>query len=244
MSTQQINSDLEKILAFNIQAQPDDVTCGPTCLHAVYDFYNKNMDLQQVIREVNQLEQGGTLAVYLGLNALEKGYQSIIYTYNLQLFDPSWFESEKEKSLIDNLRAQMEFKQDDEKLQWASEAYIRYLQAGGIIKYQELNPTLIKKYLRKSIPILTGLSATYLYNSPREIPETTQYHNIKGQPAGHFVVINGFSKKDNHFYVSDPLKQNPMGDSQYYKVAFNRLISAILLGIVTYDANLLIIYPK
>jgi hypothetical protein len=36
------------------------------------------------------------------------------------------------------------------------------------------------------------------------------------------------------------MNPNPL-KSQYYNVSFERLIQAILLGIVTYDANLLII---
>ena len=36
---------------------------------------------------------------------------------------------------------------------------------------------------------------------------------------------------------------NPMADGQKYEVSIDRVICSILLGIVTYDANLLIIEP-
>ncbi len=29
----------ELVLGFDIQAQPDEVTCGPTCLQALYQYY-------------------------------------------------------------------------------------------------------------------------------------------------------------------------------------------------------------
>jgi len=44
--------------------------------------------------------------------------------------------------------------------------------------------------------------------------------------------------------VADPLHDNPAFGGQYYRVDVGRLIASILLGIVTYDANLLIITPK
>jgi hypothetical protein len=44
--------------------------------------------------------------------------------------------------------------------------------------------------------------------------------------------------------VADPLMPNPMAFRQHYVVNVDRVICAILLGIVTYDANLLIIEPR
>lgn len=237
----QTESEIKKVLQFEIRAQPDDLSCGPTCLHAVYNFYGEILNLNDVINDVKQLEHGGTLAVFLGQHALQRGYDATIFTYNLQVFDPSWFKHDVD--LVEQLKRQMAYKMD-KGLLLASEAYIKFLEGGGKIKYQELTSLLIKKYLRKSIPILTGLSATYLYDSMREIPTSNQYDSVKGEPAGHFVVINGYNKEDRKFFIADPLNPNPLGSTQYYKVAFTRLISSILLGIVTYDANLLVIQPR
>ncbi len=46
------------------------------------------------------------------------------------------------------------------------------------------------------------------------------------------------------FYLSDPMEPNPLGKGQIYSVSFTRLINSIMLGIVTYDANLLVIEPR
>jgi hypothetical protein len=241
----QTNTDIKKVLKFDIRPQPDDLSCGPTCLHALYNFYGENLELDKVIKDVKQLEHGGTLAVFLAQHALQRGYETVIYTYNLQIFDPFWFKTDNADParLIDNLKRQMSYKVD-KGLLLASEAYIKYLDAGGEIRYQELSSSLIRKYLKKSIPLLTGLSSTYLYDSMREIPTSNQYDSVRGEPAGHFVVINGYNKEDRKFYIADPLNPNPMAETQYYKVSFGRLISSILLGILTYDANVLIIFPK
>lgn len=231
------------LLGFDIQAQPDDVTCGPTCLQALYNFYGDDVPLKEVIQEVKQLKLGGTLAVMLGNHALKRGYKAHIYTYNLNLFDPTWFKHSSKK-MIQYLREQMEFKHKRRKLRVASQAYIKFLQSGGEVFNSELDETLIKKYLKQSRPILTGLSATWLYGSAREIPQFDIYDSIKGEPAGHFVVITGFDEAKNTALITDPNEPNPLGQGKVYSVSFPRLINSIMLGIVTYDANLLIIEPK
>lgn len=233
----------ELVLRFDIQAQPDEVTCGPTCLHALYQHYDDNISLKEVIREVKQLKDGGTLAVMLANHALQRGYQAHIYSYNLNVFDPSWF-NQSSKQISQFLKEQMEFKHKRRKLQVASRAYIKFLELGGELHYAELDESLIKSYLSKGKPILTGLSATYLYGTPREIPQFDIYDSIKGEPAGHFVVITGFDEEQNSVSIADPMEPNPLGKGQVYSVSTVRLINSIMLGIVTYDANLLIIEPK
>ncbi|HBH25518.1 MAG TPA: peptidase-C39 like family protein [Cytophagales bacterium] len=232
----------QTLLEVPIEAQPDDVTCGPTCLQAVYGYYGLSLPLSRVIRQVKQLKSGGTLAVLLGQDALKRGFQVTIITYNLHMFDPTWF-NQKQIKLIEKLREQLEFK-STKKFQFAAESYINFLEKGGSIKFKDLTPTLIRSYLNKNQPILTGLSATYLYNSAREIGDTNTYDDIKGTPTGHFVVIDGYNRQNREALISDPLKPNPISDGQHYAVPIQRLINSIMLGIVTYDANLLIIEPK
>jgi hypothetical protein len=233
----------EKILDVSIKAQPDDVTCGPTCLQGVYQFFGDDILLKEVIDEVSQLSTGGTLAVLLGNHALSRGYGATIYTFNLTVFDPSWFR--KGVSLADKLKEQAQAKPNNKRLKMATKAYLTFLASGGEIKYEELTPALIKSYLSREIPILTGLSATYLYNTPREIGDVDiTYNDITGEPTGHFVIVNGYNPDSRQVYIADPLKSNPISEKQYYKVSFRKMITSIMLGVVTYDANLLMIYPK
>ncbi|MEP2025641.1 MAG: C39 family peptidase [Reichenbachiella sp.] len=233
----------EKILNVDIKAQPNDVTCGPTCLHGVYNYYRDVIPLKEVIQQVSSLSTGGTLAVLLGIHALQRGYEATIYTFNLHVFDPSWFKGKVD--LVAKLKAQMEAKADNEVLVAASQAYLDFLYLGGTIKYEALTPALIRSYLAKDIPILSGLSATYLYDSPREYGEfDVVYDDIKGEPSGHFVIVNGYDPDSRQVYIADPLKYNPISDYQYYKVSYQKMITSIMLGVVTYDANLLMIRPK
>lgn len=233
----------ELALSFDILAQPDEVTCGPTSLQALYRYYKDEIPIKQVIREVKHLKNGGTLAVMLGNHALKRGYKAQIYTYNLNIFDPTWFKHPSKK-IIGFLKEQMEFKYRRKKLQVASQAYIKFLESGGEIRYADLDEDLIKGYLKRSVPILVGLSATYLYGTAREIPQFDIYDSIKGEPSGHFVVVTGYDEDRNRVSIADPMEPNPLGKGQVYSVPFVRLINSIMLGILTYDANLLIIEPK
>ncbi len=229
-------------LDFDIKAQPDEVTCGPTCLHAIYQYYHDPIELKEVVKEVKSLKAGGTLAVMLGDHALRRGYKANLYTYNLNVFDPSWFQYSTRK-IIASLKQQMRYKYKRKKLLVASRAYVKFLEAGGKVFQSELTADLIKNYLKQSRPILTGLSATYLYGTMREIPVNNKFDSIRGEPVGHFVIINGYDEVTNTVSLADPMNPNPL-KSQYYSVNFDRLINSIMLGIVTYDANLLIIEPN
>jgi hypothetical protein len=80
-------------LDVSISKQPDNTTCGPTSLHAVYSYYNDTISLEQTIGEITQFDQGGgTLAVVLGKHAIKRGYSVTIYSFNIKIFDPSWFD--------------------------------------------------------------------------------------------------------------------------------------------------------
>src|SRR5262245_30387028 len=94
-----------------ILPQPDDSTCGPTCLHAVYRYFKDPVALDDVIAEVPRVAGGGTLAVNLANHALRRAYRALIVTYNLNVFDPSWFADER-PDLAERLSAQVAAKGD------------------------------------------------------------------------------------------------------------------------------------
>lgn len=236
------------MIDLTISTQPDDETCGPTCLQAIYSYYGLSITLKNVIEEVERSMSGGTLAPMLGQHALTLGFDTIIYANNLDVFDPTWFEPNESTAnhLIAKLDAQMKYKWDKGIIQ-SSLAYQKYLRHGGKVRFHTLSVPLLKEYFNQKIPILTGLSATYLYRSAREKYSkdgTALYDDIRGTPCGHFVVLCGYDDKNRHIIVADPHRENPLSHDNYYKVSSNRLINAIMLGVYTYDANLLIIQPK
>lgn len=230
------------MIDLEILPQPDDSTCGPTSLHAVYKHLGSPIPLTQLIAEINMLEEGGTLAVHLGIDAIRRGFIATLFTYNLRIFDPSWKDLGR-PSLIDKLHAQMKVKGAGRKFVDASLAYIHFLELGGLLRFDLLNRSLLHSYFDRGIPILAGLSATYLYECEREFVDRrgrVAYDDIRGVPAGHFVVLVG-TEEANQVRVADPYRSNPISGDHYYSVELERLLAAILLGIITYDANLLVI---
>lgn len=232
----------DRFLDLEIRAQPDDVTCGPTSLHAVYSFFDRGPSLEDMIGEIHSLKDGGTLAAFLGIDSLKRGFSARIYSYDLKVFDPSWAGLPGD-ALADKLRQQLQVKKG-KKFRIGSDAYLRFLELGGEIAFDDLNPELLDKAFDAGLPILTGLNATYLYGTRREF---TDRHNkaheddLRGGPVGHFVVLCG--RHGGLVRVADPYYDNPMSHGHFYDVPVQRLIRAILLGVITYDANLLVLSP-
>ncbi len=259
-------------LEFRIQSQPDDTTCGPACLASVFRFYGDDIGLEEVIAQTPALVEGGTLAVLMGEYALRRGYSVTIVTYNLRVFDPAWFGGEGNwpaegpaprpgdffpdrarlpcVDLVEKLGEQRLAKKSV-KLQMACTAYIDFISAGGHVLMHELNADVLRFYLNQERPILTGLSSTWLYQCPRQIGKTNRPDDVRGQPEGHFVVLRGYDRTRKVIHVADPWLANPFGTdcrvtgetANDYDVRIDRLTNSILLGVLTYDANLMIIQP-
>ena len=224
---------------FEIGRQPDDTTCGPTCLHAVYRYFGDEVPLEQLLREVPSLEGGGTLGVLLATDALKRGYRATIVTWNLQIFDPTWFEP-GHPDLRERLLLRARGKADP-RLDFSCRAYVEFLDAGGKLEFRDLEADLLRRYLRRRLPILTGLSASFLYREARERLPEGEPDDVLGDPVGHFVVLTGYRPKTREILVSDPLHPNPLAEVHTYPVKMERVIGAIYLGVLTYDANLIVL---
>lgn len=229
-----------------IQPQPNDTTCGPTCLHAVYGYYGEALPLQQVINETGSLSEGGTLGALLGQHALARRYDATIYTFNVRVFDPTWFDEHGHgrPELQDKLKEQIQAK-NNERLRYACGAYLGFLEAGGKLRMKDLTRGLLRHYLYQSHPIIAGLSSTFLYRAKREIGIDCKPDDINGLPTGHFVVLCGYDRDTKMVRVADPYLPNPIAPrDNYYVVDVDRVVCAILLGALTYDANLMIFTPS
>lgn len=238
-------SEIARELPVQRFLQPDDVTCGPTCLRKVYDFYGLDVDIEAVADAIERNEDGGTLAVFLGMAAIRQGLRARIYTYDLQIFDPTWSHLPREE-LIRKIRARSPYL-TDAKRRGAAVAYVRYLEKGGELAFDELTPALLKSIIDCGHPVLAGLSATYLYGFPRERWDEVNGRlvddDVAGDPTGHFIVVSGYDEWGRRLTVLDPSEHVPASPDGRLIVSAERLINSILLGDVTYDAVLLELWP-
>jgi Peptidase_C39 like family len=234
-------ADLER-LHLEIQIQPDDFTCGPTCLHAIYRYWGDEVPLLQLADEISRTPSGGTADVFLANHALRRGYRATIFTYNLRIFDPTWFLPGVD--IGDRLRRQ----RDEKAVQrpvfgLLTDAYLEFLELGGTLRYVDMSATLLRRWLRRGVPILTGLSSTYLYRKVREYGPDDDDDDVRGEPQGHFVVLCGYRRTRRSVIVADPFLEHPKAPDTHYEVSLDRVVGAILLGVLTHDANLLMIEP-
>ncbi|MEO6596886.1 MAG: hypothetical protein ABIP94_19245 [Planctomycetota bacterium] len=235
-------ADLER-LHLEISPQPDDFTCGPTCLHAIYRYWEDTVPMQDLVAEVARMPSGGTADVFLANHALKRGYRATIYTYNLRVFDPTWFHTPR-IDVSERLRQQRDFKGKERPvLALLCDAYIEFLALGGVLRYVDLAPPVLRRWLRRGVPILTGLSSTYLYNRAREYGPNDDDDDVRGEPQGHFVLLCGYRRDKRTVLVADPYLEHPMAPVTHYEVPLVRVVGAILLGVLTHDANLLMIEP-
>lgn len=227
-------------LPLDMPRQPTDSSCGPTCLHAIYRYYGMESDLDRLIDEIPQVEEGGTQLVHLGQHALRRGLSTRLISYNLRVFDPTWWTLD-----ADELRGKLERRigfLPSERLVAHHRAYLEYLELGGQLDFFDLHPGTLAQLLAQRVPVIAGLSATYLYHASRELPDGRD-DDVAGFPIGHFLVVIGWDAASQEVIVSDPFERNPFNPYGEYHVNVQRFINAVLLGIVTYDANLLLITP-
>jgi hypothetical protein len=179
--------------------------------------------------------------VLLGCHALARGYRATIHPYKLQIFDPTWF-GPGATDIAAKLRAQLEHKKGS-RLKAATRGYLEFLERGGELAMEDLSAALLRRYLKKDVPVITGLSATWLYGAAREFGPEGDDDDVRGEPVGHFVVLHGYDAEERTVHVADPLATNPWTRSLKYTAGMDRLVTSILLGVLTYDANLLVIHP-
>lgn len=225
-----------------VQEQPDAVSCGPVCLHAIYSYYEDRMSLQELISEISSLETGGTIGVFLGCHALRRGYQVTMNSVNTHVVDPSWFNLSHD-NLIQKLRHQLTYA-NDARVIYATKAYIQFLELGGKISFSNLSVSLLETYLKKGIPLLSGVNCTWFYQQMREytnLQNDVLYDEWLGKPCGHFIIIYKIDPQKEMLSIADPNIPNPLSNHHYYKTHFSHWLHAHLLGIMTYDAELLAI---
>jgi hypothetical protein len=232
---------VEDLIPFEIEPQPNDTSCGPTCLQAVYRYYGDAVPIEALLAEVPELADGGTLGVHLANHALGRGYRVTLYTWNLQAFDPTWFAPGAD--LRHRLAARIDAA-SERRYESAGSAYLDFLDAGGVLCMEDLTAGLLTSLLRRRIPILAGLSATFLYRSIRERPSDQEDDDIRGAPVGHFVVLSGYDAVSRTVLVNDPQHEHPFEGTNCYTVDMDRLIGAVYLGVLTYDGNLVAIEPR
>lgn len=230
-----------RTLAVRRVAQPDDTSCGPTCLHMVAAFHGIDLALPELIDTIPRTPSGGVHAVNIGVLALQHGLRAALYPLGLRVFDPTW-------RGLSRAALRLRLRQRGRRFAGTDHAALvalwdRFLALGGQVRPGELTADLLADALDRGHPLISGLSATWLYRHPRERPDDNQPDAVGGEGVGHFVVVSGYTGGGRSFRVEDPSPDAPFGRDGTYLAPAPRLQHAILLGDATHDAVLLELWP-
>jgi hypothetical protein len=76
-------------------------------------------------------------------------------------------------------------------------------------------------------------------------PNATTPDDVSGMPGGTSLRRAARLRAEERIvHVADPYQDNPLDDGLHYAVGMDRLVGAILLGVITWDANLTIVEPR
>ena len=125
----------------------------------------------------------------------------------------------------------------DYRLQHATEGYLEFLALGGRIRLADFSPRLVRE------SSAAGCRSSPACRRPTCIERCARFGDDQsddiccGSPR-HFVVIAGYDFPSRKVLVADPYEPNPYGGTREYWMRMERVGAAVLLGIVTHDANL------
>ena len=132
---------------------------------------------------------GGTLAVLLGIKALQDGYRANLYPLGLRVMDPTWRELKRSAlrdKLVQRASAMPTSVLRDEHL-----AYVEFLDLGGGVHIHELSPDLILGILEREADLGDevgrlghGQGAATLESIGEAAPGRELHHNERRRVVG------------------------------------------------------------
>ena len=143
--------------------QPDDLSCGPTCLAQVYRYYGHDKRaVRTVIDETARNPDGGTLAVYLGVSALRNGFGAASTRTTCGSSIPPGGSSPAAIAQAGEA-APAPGRPARPKLQRSRAAYIEFLGPRRQGALPELTRELMVRILAAAVTPSSRVGATYLY---------------------------------------------------------------------------------
>lgn len=225
-------------------AQKFDDECGPACVAQVLKFFSIDPEIDEIIEACSNSYKTRDWDYKMGTYLLSKGLRVTINTFQSFIYDPSWFDLEKNK-LLEKLKEELNFLYSDSPrlkdqgyTSWHNisteiseiEAAIEFLNKGGIVTFLPISKELIQGYLNQGMPVICAFDAILLHGMKRGFRGKPD--DIGGVPQGHMAVISGYFEKE--FVLVDPSYWYRAEES--YKVNKDRLTNSIIVR----DQNLIV----
>ncbi|GBE19956.1 MAG TPA: hypothetical protein ENG87_00210 [Candidatus Pacearchaeota archaeon] len=202
--------------------------CGPTSLSMILNYYRKNYSEKQVIDNLEigliKKEDLGARAVDLALLAKKFGFDVICYSYNMELYRPSFSRLSK-PGLISEIKKLLQ-KKHSASNKAVLKTTIKLLENNADFKIKMPSIDDIIKFLKKGIPVILAVNAKILF----EVEKLQGFPKIPNN-MGHFIVLTGFV--DDIFYYNCPY----YGESK--KISKDKLFFALSNNILDSSAYLI-----
>jgi peptidase C39-like protein len=221
-------------LPIRSEIQPDDTSCGISCLKMLLAFHGISLSFDEMREIIPPLPDIGLYDSHVGKAALDLGFSVTIYSYNYTIFHPLWNHLTR-KDLIRHLSTKN--KSSMTPLQeFATKSYIEFMEAGGEVLFYPLSKELLLAFFEKGLPVMVALDMCFLYDS------MVYYENTTEPRATHFVVLHGYNPENNTFRISDPWHSIPLPNNMgQFSLDADRVINAIFLGQNRNDAAVVVI---
>lgn len=230
-------------MRLNILPQINHQLSGAETLRGIYAYYGEDISMDDLVVSTTRFSNRRLRPLALAIDALERGYAVTVHCCDTRIFDLSWM------GLVSSeLKEKLEYhksKADSVHLTQTFDAYIQILEKGGTIDLSEINRAVIRKAVELKAPIIAAVSATHLFHSKREYLDSKDrpvLDDAKGKTAGHLVAVTAWVGKE--ITLHDPYLANPITGKAKYKVYISRLMRSILLGVLSYDAQMVVITKK
>ncbi|MDO8498702.1 MAG: hypothetical protein Q7S44_02865 [bacterium] len=196
-----------------IRQDPESDDCLRCCALMVFKYFGDSITKDEVWKKLHVYKKrSGILGAFyqdLGLMAIKKGYNPVIYHY-----DWSWWNNKVAQSSHDSkislLKALEEL--DKVKQKWIDKKIIAkdmaYVRKGGQFKFELPQLKTMDFYLSRGVPVILSVKGTALYHDPTE-----------GEPDGDYDhAILAVGKKGKDYLLKDPYlgKDRISAEELYY----------------------------
>lgn len=219
--------------------------CMQTAAAQMLSFFDPSISVDEVIQSVPVYEENGVkigtspghLAAYLAA----KGYSTMAYVFDVELFDRSWQDFAPQKVLA-SLRERERYIPSSSYLAQYHKVLVdgwdQFVQAGGLFSFSALSIKLLRELLDVG-PYMLLVNATYLNQEAKRLYDertnTLKLDALRGKSVTHAVTCAGY--KSGRFLLVDP--DPPKGGEHHRWVAADHLIASIMAAQTESD-NMLI----
>lgn len=208
----------------NKQQTVGSKSCGPVCLANIYSYFGVKTDLKKILKDLDIDDRSTTYPAQLAIHIMSQGLETVFLNSNPFTVSPDW----KEKTNTEIIERLGKWLKLNKKNRWYKNCqYLHtYLKKGGQFKITDLTTKLIDEYINKGYLILCCIEESWIWEK-RKITGTDKYHDVKGAPRGHFIVLYGEEKND--YLVSDPFPTGLKNKQGLYKLNKDKLLISSLV---------------